>query len=932
MTPEDRDLLQALRRQQLELQHSLARLDVQLADLEARTTTAPEDTLPHVLPPLPAPPELPAVPTHEEPTFPPLPVDLGTPSAPSFPPLPPPPVSAPKPSLEVQFGRWLTRLGALFGVIALSLLLTLPKVQAMLGAAGLLAISALISGAVVTLGERLERKGPSSLFFGRSITAMGLAWLYLTIYAAGTFQEVRVIHSPLLESLLLLGWSAYVFLLAERKRSQVFALFAIALAYFSSATTPLGPITLAANLILAVTAVSFLVRQGWSVLSYFSLFGTYFILLRRLVIDVNGEFVFDSSRMLPFWPYTLYLVAIWVIFTAAVTCAGSPTFRGGQRLAFLSFNNGALAGFLLLIAYLAGYGHGPMGCLLLGAGLALLVASRFVGYAEIEPEKVMAVYAAQGLALVTAGIMVLYTGITRGSLLLLETLVLGLAAAFSADRVLTVTTYVVGFFATLFLVGEIASHHHPWIFGFSGAAVMLLNAWLARGEVRNSPKARTLIVLPSSYYSVLAIGLLFTSLSTELNEDNLPPALAFTALALTFSIYFVSLYELPPLAQTFLLAAQALVLFPIDTGEPFPWWTTAIVTAVTLLMTTWWSRQRITRTGTWTFILNLIYALALVGLAYQTLHPRVDDQGWMITASLLSFAFLAWGAFTRVWAIAVMGQLFLVSSVFSFFVPPNADVAFPWTWWAALLPIAVVFSTARATHRWLRLYRDIPESTRVPFSTLAYGYHLLALAMLINLIVALVPPLDQISTFLLLGTAVFAWNIAKGSAFGLRCSFVLSLAGIWLYLDQLNENGRAMATFFNGLAFLGFLAQPAFLRRSVGRLVTKLENMALILCSIAAGWLFVSIWVETRDSFSYLTMSWALYALFLFLFGLLFGQPRQRWCGLAILFVAIVRVFVCDFWGLSNGYRVVTFVVLTLVTLGFGYILLRYAAREKNPA
>jgi len=70
---------------------------------------------------------------------------------------------------------------------------------------------------------------------------------------------------------------------------------------------------------------------------------------------------------------------------------------------------------------------------------------------------------------------------------------------------------------------------------------------------------------------------------------------------------------------------------------------------MTLVILTWWLRQRVTRTGPWTTTLTFVYALALVGLTYDAIRPYVDSQGWMIGASLLSVAFLVFGALTRVW-------------------------------------------------------------------------------------------------------------------------------------------------------------------------------------------------------------------------------------------------------------------------------------------
>ncbi|HEV3273064.1 MAG TPA: DUF2339 domain-containing protein [Candidatus Methylacidiphilales bacterium] len=924
MTPEDRDLLLSLRHQQADLRHTLERLTAQLDALEARAgLAAPEasENFPP-LPPLPIEAALPPIP-------PPMAAPVPEVPLPPIPLAPAPPT--PKPSFEFQFGRWLTRIGALFGVIALALIFALPKVQALLGHAGLLALSAAAGLGVVILGERLERKGAASRFFGCTIAAMALAWLYLTACAACYYEPLRVIHSPLAASLVLLLWPIYVLLLAERKNSQAFAFFAVLFAYVGTAVNPVGHFMMGADLILALTSAVFLLRRGWAAVSYVSLAGTYYALFHRLVVDESGEFVFDTSRALHFAPYAAYLVIAWLIFTTATILATAPGFRGGKRLAFLSLNNGALAGLLALAAYIAGYDAGACGWTLLDAGLVFLVTSRFAGFAEIDPVDVMGAYAAQGLALVTAGIIVVYTGITRGVLLLIETFFLGVAGAFSGDRILTVSTYVSSFFATLFLIWEIAVNaHHPWLLGFGGAAVMLINAWSSRGEVRHSPKARSTVVVSTSCYCVMAAGLIYAALCTDLNASTLPPALALAAVALTFSIYYVSLFELPPIAQTLLIAAQALVLFPAETGEELPWWSTFWVAAVTLLLVTWWSRQRVTRSGSWTVALTFLYALALAGLAHQTVRPYLDAQGWIVGASLLSIAFLVYGAFARVWAVAAIGQIFLALALHHFFFPPDRNV-FPWAWWAAALPVVVLFSTARAAHEWLRLFTEIPDSRRKPLRLLAYGYQLLALAGLVRWVFAIVPDWDQVAVFLFLGTLVLSTSVRQSSAFGVRCSFVLSILGMWLYLDNLQAHAHAMAHWLNALAMLLFLAQTALLRHEGKSLATTLESWALIIFSVATSWIFVSAWVWTRLSPGYLTLGWALFALFLFLFGLFVRERRLRWCGMAVILAAILRVGCCDMWSFSLGYRVLTFIALALITLAIGYILLR-RADPRQPA
>jgi len=928
MTPEDRELLQTLRREQLELQHALARLDQQLREVEARANGAtPEISLPPL--PIDALPELPPIPQLQpEPvSLPSLPVDAVAA-------LPSPQPVAPRPSFEFQLGRWLTRVGAIF----LVLFVVFSAIWAnahyhlyeRLGALGKLGIIGLVSAGAIFLGQRIERKKGTLVFWGRTVMAAGLAALYFTFYAAHELDHLRVIHSPLKAGLLLLLWSAYVFLLADRRKSQTFALFAIALAYFSTSINPIGRFTLSADLVLAATAVLFFLRNGWVMLSYFSLFGTYFALLRRIVVDENGEIIFYASRPISFAPLAAYLACAWLIFTAAVLFSYAATFRGGKRLAFLSLNNGALAGLLALSAHLAGYDLGAIAWTLLASGTLLLLTSTLIGLGRnpAEAHELFNTYVAQGLALLTAGLIALFTGITRGVLLAVETFFLGAAGAFSRNLILQVAASITAFFASFFLIWKMAVYaHHPWLLGLGGALVMGLNAWWSRCDLRHDPQAREKFVPSSFYYCLLSLGLVYAAMSVELSEPMLPPALAWMAVALTFAIYLIPLYELPPTAQIFLLAAQTFVLFPAETGEALPWWTAAGVAAATLLLLTWWSRQRAIPTGPWIVLLNCVYALALVGLAYHAIRPQVSPQGWMISASLLSVAFLLWGAFTRVWPLAAMGQVFLVVASIHFYFPPAGH---PWAWWAAAAPVVVAFATGRAVHGWLLAFPEITGVWRGNLRALGSGYLLLALALFIGWISTEVPAPEQISDFLLIGTIFLAGNIFRESAFGIRCSFVLSAVGMLLAFKLLHTNERLLATFINGFALLAFLVQPALLRRWGKNLIYPIENWVLILLSSLTGWLFVSAWVVTRIHPNYLTIGWTLYALFLFLFGLLVQERRQRWCGLALLVLAILRVGFYDIWGFSGGYRVLTLFVLTIVTLGLGYIIIRFADRLKT--
>ena len=921
MTFEDRDLLAALRRQQAELQQTLTELNARLSALEARVGQPQGMDALASLPPIPPEAFLPPVPLFAPPP-PPSPLAF-------LPPVPPPP-PAPKPavSYESHFARWFIRVGALLGIIVLCLILASHRVQGLLGHAGELAVSALVCIGVISLGERMERRGGGTLVAGRIAGALALAWLYLTAWAVRFYTPLELTESDVLGGLLLFSWSVYALYRAKLQRSQLLGIFALTLAFAATALNPLARFTMGADLILAALTSAFLLRYGWTTLAMFGAVGAYGALLHRLLVDETGELVLDTSRTLAFLPHAIYLAIAWAIFTGAAILTTKADFRGGKRFGFLSLNNAAFAGLLALTAYIAGYGPGAIGWSLLDTGLIFLAASRFASVAEIEPVDVMGAYAAQGLALFGAGTIVIFTGISRAVALLVETLLMGIAGAFSGDRILIVSTYVIGTLATFFFIWEIAVYeHHPWLLGFGGALVMLMNAWSCRGEVRNSPAARTTVIASTLCYSLMAVALVFTTIYVKFNDSTVPVVLALAAMVLTYAVYYVTIYELPGVAQLLLLAAQILVLFPVETGEDLPWWTTFWVAAISLLLITWWARQGVLRINAAIIAVTFLYALALAGLAYQAIRPQLDAPGWLVTASLLSIVFLVYGALARVWALALVGQLFLFVSLYHLFLPPQRDV-FPWSWWVAVMPIIVLYASGRGALAWLRAFSDFPDSYRTPVRLIACAYELLAITAIARVVFGLTTDAPQwVAAFFFLGTLLLSLGVRRHSSFSVRCSFALSAAGMLVYFAHLQQ-AHAMATYLNALGMLLFLSQAGLLRHEGRSLITSLEAWGLIVFAVLTNWIFVSAWVWTRGSPEYLTLGWALFALFLFLFGLVVRDRRIRWCGMAIIMAAILHVLFHDLWHLSGVYRVLTFFFVMVILLAIGVLSLLKSQRR----
>jgi hypothetical protein len=483
MNAQDRQLLDALNLRQQRLEIAVAHLRDDLHLFTNRFATPESVPPPRVTEAAPIqPPPLPEI-AAEPPPLPPLPAPMSI-VLPEPQPVAPPVVEGP--GFEIQFGRWLARIGVVFALLTLVFVsvLAYEKFHQYVGPWSKLTLFTLVSAGFIGGGLWLERKSRDLVVYGRTLAGGGLACLYYTLYGATYVPQLQVIHNVYLGGILLLAWSAGVLVLAERRKSELLSIFAISLAYFSSAITPVGNFTMAADLLLAATAVVFLVRNAWTGLSYLCLIGTYLGYVRQIVVsgpDATGAFLFAHDPAL-FWPWTIYLTGAWLIFTAGVFLARAPGFEGGKRLAFLSLNNGAWAGLLLVAAQLSGHGH--LGGLLLIVGVTLLAACALARLRRAEDADVADAYLWQGLAIATAGLVSVYHGVTRGLILIAESVSLAAVAAYSRNLLLRFAGGGAALLGTAFLLNEsIGTEPFPWWLMAAGLAAMTANAWLSRASL-----------------------------------------------------------------------------------------------------------------------------------------------------------------------------------------------------------------------------------------------------------------------------------------------------------------------------------------------------------------------------------------------------------------------------------------------------------------
>ena len=551
--------------------------------------------------PIPPPPVIPPA-SAPAPAVTPEPVVAARVETPPLPPLPPSipprqPAAQPRGerSFEMRLGTvWLGRIGIVMFLTGLVFFgnFAYQKYVVKFGPSGKLALLYMASAGLLGAGAWLQRKPAKESMrnFAQVLIAGGLAAVYFTTYAAHHFEHLRVIQNKWLDGALLLGWAGFMVWIADRKKSEVMALFAVLLAYYTSVVTNVGLFTLYSNLILTLAAVFFLLRNRWAILSFASLSASY---------AAYGYWRFFYGHVLHFpslneelWTGTWFLTGYWAVFTAAVFLSRSEKFSGEHRASFLTINNGAFFAMFLLTMYELHSGGFWKFALIYGSTLLFLAAlARWVMPSD---PLVKNTYLTQGLLLATAGIIThpRLAGMDLSLVLALESVTLMMAGQFRKNRILRAGGYISAALAVGWGMNGMAQHDpHGLSLGMGLAGLMLFNAWWIERPV--CAIAKPILRASVSYFTVLALSVLFVVTYNNTTHEALPLVLAGEATLFIFSIYLLQIREFTIFGGALLAMAQGIWLFQAFTDRlPISAWNPTTMILLTTGLTAWWRKQK----------------------------------------------------------------------------------------------------------------------------------------------------------------------------------------------------------------------------------------------------------------------------------------------------------------------------------------------------
>jgi len=956
MNEPDRQELERLRARQRDLEQELQELSADLRQLSLRLLIQREAT------PAPQPPPITEAlyppPIEEQPGValpPPIPPSFAE-SAPAFEPVaqeaaamapevaeatPPPapvfeaaaapaPVAAPK-SFEMRLGTyWLVRVGIVMLLTGLVFFgnYTYQSFISKLGATGKVGLMYAASALLLAAGAWWQRKPFRATLrnYAEVLFAGGLAGVYFTTYAAHHISHLRIIQNPVLDGFLLVAWAALIVWIADRRKSEVLALFAIGLAYYASIVTRAGQFTLWSNLVLAAGAVAFLVRNRWAGLSIGSLLATYGGYVFWRFFEASAWRFPEPGEALQLSAY--FLCAYWVIFTAAVFLARDPRIAGFNRAAFLTANNAAF--FSLFILTMFHVRTGGFWKISLGFGVALLalaeVARRFLP--SDPPAKHF--YLTQGLLLVTIGFIAKFSGFQLALLLGAQSVVLLSLGDYRDSRIMRVGAWISGALATLWCLDELDRLKPASVWFPAGLGAMFIANTLL-SHARRPAAERQWFRSSPTWFTLLALIVWLAAAWVRTPIDQFALVVAAMGLLFTLSIHLLGAREIVLLSQSYLLLAPAvwlvLALRP-DRPDPFlPWWNPALMAALVLAAMHWWQKQRaLDLSPRDQSAAQALYAAFLVAVLEVWLFRSTTSATFMAWNAGVAVAVTIYAVGTRAWMLGIVVQAMAFAGVLSFTAELLQQHRPQWA--IALAPIAALVVLAAGVRDWFRRQPEAGLSVREPLLNTAIVYRSVAVAMSIGWVLAYVPEREFGWVLVLAGAACFAWAGWRRDPPALCFSGAYYLVALILFL--LNP-WRETVYMPNLLLIAGLALQEQIAQRMPDRYPVSLgvRRAAAAAASLAL-WVFVSRYVLRSASGFYLTASWSVVALLLFGAGVMLREKAYRWFGLGVLGCALARVVIFDVWKLETLYRVLSFMALGTVLMVLGFIYNKYQDRIKQ--
>ena len=822
--------------------------------------------------------------------------------------------------LEMKLGSyWFVRVGVTMLLTGFVFLANYAREQFfnLLPAGGKVAVLYALSGLLLGLGLWLERRREELKSYARVLSAGGIAAVYYTTYAAHKVEMLRVIESPVIAGILLLIWAGVLLYVSHKRDSQSLAMTSVFFAYVTCVIIDRATVfTLFSALVLTLVGVFLLLKSRWLKVSIVSLVGTYLTFaywrFPMLVEWINSRPP-DSQNFL--LTYT-FLIAYWVLFSFAVFASKRESLPDNQRLAFAVGNNAA---FVLLFS-LGMLRHHPddFGLFLMIVGVVLtclhVLAKRRMPEQRILGDS----YLITGVLTLTLGVIMHFSGYSLALTLAAESTALLLVARRTKHEFLRAMSLVAAFLSTAFvficalqtgirLLGIFPlSEKIHWLAALTASLLLVFNGYVGREKGKFSGQA--------ALYVSFALVVAYFGAIRELGGATYVVVLAVAAIACSCTKHFLRFRELACLGQAFAVLAAARYTF-LDTSQPV--WVGLVVVPALVYLAYWWRAAEEEDIGMRKADMSLLRdGFSLFGVLSFGLWIHewmADHDHWLWLGGLLAIGVFVIGMRTRMRALALAGLGFHYAAAVTFVVELN-NVGGA----LLLVPIVLIAGTPTITSHFLK------DAER-PLSGWAYAIKwlepLFRVALVILSVLWILEFVDgdfQPLVFGLVAIATIAVSVFLDEPMQRITAMAFLVVGVCIW--SVDVFARPPYGWANGLFCFVPLAMQVLVSRE-GKTSQLTPWLAGATCIMI--WRYVSGLVADGFGGFYLTVSWAIIALFLFGLGFLLRERTYRWAGLGILGVSIFRLGF-DVWLLDPVPRIFSFIALGLVLVGLGFVYNRW--------
>ena len=838
-------------------------------------------------------------------------------------------------SIEMKLGTyWFVRIGVILVLTGLGILAYYKRSFFIeLTPSAKVSLFYLLSVLMSSVGFWLHRKEEQLKNYGQVLIAGGFSGVYFTTYAAHVIEPIRIITDANVILLLLFAWGGFMIWFADRLKSETIALFATGASYYATYVPMIHAeevshwIILFSNLVLAVGAVVFMLRNRWLKMPVLSLIASYAgFLIWRMRVDEPSLAIVVS-----------FVVSLWVVYTAAVFLARSESFSDRKRAAFLTANNAAMFG--LITVDVLKYHEPEFWILPMCVGVALIGCTLLAARSLVEQSLSRKSYLTQGLVLVTLALMTIeMVDSIHGPILAAESVVLLFMAIRRDNFIIQVGALIVSAVAVVYALFDIKDHNPDYFLGgLSVMIFMLFNARLCHGKIESAFES---ILRPRvSYLTGLGLFVGLAAFLTEpvkdaLSEEWLPVILLGITVLLIGSIYRLKLREFVLIGQLPSLIGLLLALGLAEKTSGFNWQLFCALT-LTLGQVHWWYWQRDRLLGCCPdsfltkrlpIIIEAVLSCGLVLLLLVWLFGGISlDQKWLWVGALISISMTAYAVFTRARFVGLFSQVYLLISCYVMFalcvIGDNEHAAF------ALIPVFTMYFMNIVVPIAISRIDKVPEMILSSVSFVQLIYRVSAATLCLFWIGNYIPANWQVLVFIEVGMVFFMMQYLRPAREWQWLALAYALMGCFFLFGQFIDNKATWPSLVGIFTLFGI--QQIARRFEIEKNLADWMHQWLILVGGALLFIWLSVYVSEMGGHGLRTISWSLLAVIYFGSGI---GLRERWfrlMGLGTLTIALLSL-VPIIWGMSTEYKIASFFVMGGVFLGLGFVYNRYRESLKK--